>query len=60
MSLLEWSPATHSVTTVSIHYYERDEFKVSKSPLIDKSPITIKHPIQMWHTETKSLTILKI
>ncbi|KAG2188997.1 hypothetical protein INT44_004139 [Umbelopsis vinacea] len=27
MSLLEWSPATHSVTTVSIHYYERDEFK---------------------------------
>ncbi|GAB5591624.1 mRNA cleavage and polyadenylation factor subunit [Umbelopsis nana] len=27
MSLLEWSPATHSVITVSIHYYERDEFK---------------------------------
>lgn len=29
MSLLEWSPATNSIVTVSIHYYERDEFKVS-------------------------------
>jgi hypothetical protein len=28
MSLLEWSPATNSIITVSIHYYERDEFKV--------------------------------
>ncbi|KAI7867053.1 CPSF A subunit region-domain-containing protein [Mucor mucedo] len=27
MSLLEWSPATNSIVTVSIHYYERDEFK---------------------------------
>lgn len=28
MSLLEWSPATNSIVTVSIHYYEREEFKV--------------------------------
>ncbi|KAI8969822.1 CPSF A subunit region-domain-containing protein [Pilobolus umbonatus] len=27
MSLLEWSPSTNSIVTVSIHYYERDEFK---------------------------------
>ncbi|OAD04850.1 hypothetical protein MUCCIDRAFT_139582 [Mucor lusitanicus CBS 277.49] len=27
MSLLEWSPETNSIVTVSIHYYERDEFK---------------------------------
>ncbi|KAI8337525.1 CPSF A subunit region-domain-containing protein [Chlamydoabsidia padenii] len=27
MSLLEWSPATNSIATVSIHYYERDELK---------------------------------
>ncbi|KAL0094494.1 CPSF A subunit region-domain-containing protein [Phycomyces blakesleeanus] len=27
MSLLEWSPETHSIVTVSIHYYERDEMK---------------------------------
>ncbi|KAI9307983.1 CPSF A subunit region-domain-containing protein [Cunninghamella echinulata] len=27
MSLLEWSPATNSIVTVSIHYYERDELK---------------------------------
>ncbi|KAI8084961.1 CPSF A subunit region-domain-containing protein [Halteromyces radiatus] len=27
MSLLEWSPATNSITTVSIHYYEREELK---------------------------------
>lgn len=30
MSLLEWSPATNSIVTVSIHYYERDEYKVSE------------------------------
>jgi cleavage and polyadenylation specificity factor subunit 1 len=27
MSLLEWSPSTNSIVTVSIHYYERDEYK---------------------------------
>ncbi|EIE79461.1 hypothetical protein RO3G_04166 [Rhizopus delemar RA 99-880] len=27
MSLLEWSSSTNSIITVSIHYYERDEFK---------------------------------
>ncbi|KAI8067717.1 CPSF A subunit region-domain-containing protein [Gilbertella persicaria] len=27
MSLLEWSPATNAIVTVSIHYYERDEYK---------------------------------
>ncbi|ORY96617.1 CPSF A subunit region-domain-containing protein [Syncephalastrum racemosum] len=27
MSLLEWSPSTNSIITVSIHYYERDEYK---------------------------------
>ncbi|CDH59136.1 cleavage and polyadenylation specificity factorsubunit 1 [Lichtheimia corymbifera JMRC:FSU:9682] len=27
MSLLEWSPTTNSIVTVSIHYYERDEYK---------------------------------
>ncbi|KAI9321430.1 CPSF A subunit region-domain-containing protein [Dichotomocladium elegans] len=27
MSLLEWSPSTNSLVTVSIHYYERDEYK---------------------------------
>ncbi|KAF9924351.1 Cleavage and polyadenylation specificity factor subunit 1 [Linnemannia zychae] len=27
MSLLEWSFSTHSIVTVSIHYYERDDYK---------------------------------
>ncbi|CAO3589394.1 unnamed protein product [Absidia cylindrospora] len=27
MSLLEWSQSTNSISTVSIHYYERDELK---------------------------------
>ncbi|KAI9489620.1 CPSF A subunit region-domain-containing protein [Zychaea mexicana] len=27
MSLLEWSPSTNSIVTVSIHYYEREEYK---------------------------------
>ncbi|KAI8973376.1 CPSF A subunit region-domain-containing protein [Mycotypha africana] len=27
MSLLEWSPSTNSIVTVSIHYYERDDYK---------------------------------
>ncbi|KAI9088335.1 CPSF A subunit region-domain-containing protein [Phlyctochytrium arcticum] len=27
MSLIEYSPATHDIVTVSIHYYEREEFK---------------------------------
>ncbi|RUS19169.1 hypothetical protein BC937DRAFT_87899 [Endogone sp. FLAS-F59071] len=27
MSLLEWSPSTNSIVTVSIHYYEKDDFK---------------------------------
>lgn len=31
MSLLEWSPTTNSIVTVSIHYYERDEYKVQKA-----------------------------
>ncbi|KAG2221909.1 hypothetical protein INT45_013245 [Circinella minor] len=31
LSLLEWSPATNSIVTVSIHYYERDEYKVKKN-----------------------------
>ncbi|KAJ3013404.1 Cleavage and polyadenylation specificity factor subunit 1 [Thoreauomyces humboldtii] len=34
MSLIEWSPATYNIVTVSIHYYERDEFK--KEHLSDK------------------------
>lgn len=28
MSLIEYSPETHSIVTVSIHFYERDDFKV--------------------------------
>ncbi|KAF7726104.1 Cleavage and polyadenylation specificity factor subunit 1 [Apophysomyces ossiformis] len=39
MSLLEWSPATNSIVTVSIHYYERDEFK--KEFLTNPYPPTI-------------------
>ncbi|KAJ3154030.1 Cleavage and polyadenylation specificity factor subunit 1 [Geranomyces variabilis] len=27
MSLIEWSPALHTIVTVSIHFYEREEFK---------------------------------
>ncbi|KAF9903816.1 Cleavage and polyadenylation specificity factor subunit 1 [Linnemannia zychae] len=27
MSLLEWSFSTHGIVTVSIHYYERDDYK---------------------------------
>ena len=27
MSLLEWSPETNSIVTVSLHYYERDELR---------------------------------
>ncbi|KAJ3160953.1 Cleavage and polyadenylation specificity factor subunit 1 [Geranomyces michiganensis] len=27
MSLIEWSPALHNIVTVSIHFYEREEFK---------------------------------
>ncbi|KAF3919622.1 hypothetical protein ABW20_dc0104464 [Dactylellina cionopaga] len=36
ISLLEWDPATHSISTISLHYYEGDEFK---SPLIQESPV---------------------
>ncbi|KAG0172330.1 Cleavage and polyadenylation specificity factor subunit 1 [Apophysomyces sp. BC1034] len=39
MSLLEWSPATNSIVTVSIHYYERDELK--KEFLTNPYPPTI-------------------
>lgn len=28
MSLLEWSPSTNNIVTVSIHYYEKDDLKV--------------------------------
>jgi len=28
MSLLEWSNATKDIITVSLHYYEREEFQV--------------------------------
>lgn len=31
LSLVEWDPSTNGVSTISIHYYERDEFK---SPLM--------------------------
>ncbi|EWC45157.1 hypothetical protein DRE_06045 [Drechslerella stenobrocha 248] len=36
ISLLEWDPAAHSISTISLHYYEGDEFK---SPVIPESPI---------------------
>ncbi|KAF3938409.1 hypothetical protein ABW19_dt0200692 [Dactylella cylindrospora] len=36
LSLLEWDPAVHMISTISLHYYEGDEFK---SPLISESPI---------------------
>ncbi|KAI9279545.1 CPSF A subunit region-domain-containing protein [Sporodiniella umbellata] len=39
MSLLEWSSTTNSIITVSIHYYERDEFK--KEFLTNPYPSTI-------------------
>ncbi|CEI86533.1 hypothetical protein RMCBS344292_00972 [Rhizopus microsporus] len=39
MSLLEWSSATNSIVTVSIHYYERDEFK--KEFLANPNPSSI-------------------
>ncbi|RCI03416.1 Cleavage and polyadenylation specificity factor subunit 1, partial [Rhizopus stolonifer] len=32
MSLLEWSSTTNTIITVSIHYYERDEFKFLTNP----------------------------
>lgn len=56
MSLLEWSPETNSIVTVSIHYYERDEFKVtsdSRQPFliltlvterVPDQPISVQHP----------------
>ncbi|KAF3920892.1 hypothetical protein ABW21_db0207301 [Orbilia brochopaga] len=36
ISLLEWDPFVHSISTISLHYYEGDEFK---SPIISESPI---------------------
>ena len=29
MSIIEYSPNTHDIVTVSMHYYEQDKFKVS-------------------------------
>ncbi|KAL7273267.1 mRNA cleavage and polyadenylation factor subunit [Rhizina undulata] len=31
LSLLEWDPVTHGLSTISIHYYEREEFQ---SPVV--------------------------
>ncbi|KAF3929829.1 hypothetical protein AA313_de0210126 [Arthrobotrys entomopaga] len=36
LSLLEWDPTVHSISTISLHYYEGDEFK---SPLTQESPV---------------------
>ena len=44
MSLLEWSPSTHSIQTVSIHYYERDEFKRETSTPVWYSPFVRLDP----------------
>lgn len=33
MSLLEWSFSNHSLVTVSIHYYERDDYKVNRAQM---------------------------
>lgn len=41
MSLLEWSPTTNSIVTVSIHYYERDEYKVQKAHDGEESQLLI-------------------
>ncbi|RPA88221.1 hypothetical protein BJ508DRAFT_410087 [Ascobolus immersus RN42] len=32
VSLVEWDPSTNNLTTISIHYYEREEFKSSVTP----------------------------
>jgi cleavage and polyadenylation specificity factor subunit 1 len=38
VSLLEWDPETAAVSTISLHYYERDEFI---SPVVDENLPTI-------------------
>ncbi|KAI9344303.1 CPSF A subunit region-domain-containing protein [Obelidium mucronatum] len=40
MSLVEYSQATASIVTVSIHYFEREEFK--KELILEKSPPVIR------------------
>lgn len=38
LSLLEWDPSTNAVTTISLHYYEREEFW---SPVVPEGLSTI-------------------
>ncbi|KAF3276930.1 mRNA cleavage and polyadenylation factor subunit [Orbilia oligospora] len=45
ISLLEWDPAAHSISTISLHYYEGDEFR---------SPLTPEFPINYLISDPKS------